>query len=317
MSAELTSLHRGTEMQNSKNTIKGIALGLTATVGWASFYIVSRYFFGTAGDELDPLWSSFLRYAVAALALLLATKPSQFKPALQKDWKLLLLLGTLGIAGESTLIFYAMKYTTAARGNLLTNISPIVTAIMSWLITRELFTRRQVAGMVLGTIGTLAIFFLRGGDDFAEGNTSFLLGDLLAVVAGICWSAYTVLGERVVKEHGPQVTTCLAFMFGAAAMLPACLISGAKMTFAISAKGWMLVLYLGLISSALGYLCWYKALEYLKPGVLGAFGYVSIILTFILSLICLGEKVSLAFALCLAMLLVGTGMMLKSTQPEK
>lgn len=301
--------------------LKGLTLGLTATASWASFYIVSRYFFGTDDSGLDPLWSSFLRYTIAALVLILcAGTPRQLRTvgtALRKDWKMLFLLGLIGIAGESTLLFYAMKFTTAARGNLLTNISPVVTAVMAWFITRELFSRKQVAGMVLGSVGTAAIFFLRGGDNFAEGNVSFLLGDLLAVAAGVAWSAYTVLGARVVNEYGPRVTTALAFLSGAVVMIVVCLASGSRITLEISGRGWLLILYLGLISSALGNLCWYGALKYLKPGELGAFGYVSILLTFLLSICFLGEQVSLPFALCLMMILLGTGMMLKGSSVKE
>ena len=295
--------------------IKGLALAFFATANWASFYIVSRYFFGTDDDGLDPLWSSFLRYVTASAVLFITAamlkQLPRFGPAVRKDWKLLLLTGLVGIAGESTLLFYSMKFTTAARSNLLTNISPVVTAVMAWFVTREVFSRKQITGMILGTLGTGIIFFLQGGDNFADGHVSFLTGDLMAAAAGVCWSAYTVMGERAVRDYGPQVTTCLAFLAGALVMIPVCLVSGSRITLAISGKGWLMILYIGLMSNALANLCWYAALKYLKPGELGAFGYVSVLMTFVLSVCCLGEKVSAAFALCLVMILLGTGMMLK------
>ena len=56
-------------MNLNANKIKGLVLGVLATFCWASFYIVSRYFFGTDDDGLDPLWSSCLRYLLASLVL--------------------------------------------------------------------------------------------------------------------------------------------------------------------------------------------------------------------------------------------------------
>ena len=295
--------------------IKGLLLGFFATSSWASFYIVSRYFFGTDSDGLDPLWSSFLRYVLASgilfCCLICMKQVPAYLTALRKDWKMLLLLGLVGIAGESTLLFYSMKFTTAARSNLLTNISPVVTALMSWYITHEVFNRKQIAGMILGSIGTAAVFFLRGGDNFADGNTPSLFGDLMAVAAGVCWSAFTVLGERAVKKYGPHVIMCGTFLFGAAVMIPVMGVSGSRITLAVHPRSWLMILYLGLFSNALANVCWYAALKYLRPGELGAFGYVSILLTFLLSICCLGEKISLPFALCLLMILTGTGMMLK------
>ncbi len=300
----------------NRDKIKGLILGFSATFCWASFYIVSRYFFGTDSDGLDPLWSSCLRYLLASLILfvcLIALKQlSALRTALRKDWKMLLLLGLIGIAGESTLLFYSMKFTTAARSNLLTNISPVATAVMSWFITREVFSRSQIAGMLLGFIGMCTVFFLRGGDDFSGGTTSFLPGDLMAVAAGMCWSAFTVLGERAVRQYGPHVIMCGAFLFGALVMIPIMGIAGSRVTLSIDLRGWLMILYIGGISNALANVCWYAALKFLKPGELGSFGYVSIILTFLLAFCFLGEKITLPFALCLAMILFGTCMMLKN-----
>ena len=300
----------------NRDKIKGLILGFSATFCWASFYIVSRYFFGTDSDGLDPLWSSCLRYLLASLILFVCLvglkQLSALKTALRKDWKMLLLLGVIGIAGESTLLFYSMKFTTAARSNLLTNISPVATAVMSWFITREVFSRSQIAGMLLGFIGMCTVFFLRGGDDFSGGNASFLPGDLMAVAAGICWSAFTVLGERAVRQYGPHVIMCGAFLFGALVMIPIMGIAGSRVTLSIDLRGWLMILYIGGISNALANVCWYAALKFLKPGELGSFGYVSIILTFLLAFCFLGEKITLPFALCLATILFGTCLMLKN-----
>ena len=304
----------------SSDKIKGLALGFSATFCSASLYIVSRYFFGTDSDGLDPLWSSCLRYLIASFVLfgclIVLKQVPIFGAALRKDWKLLCLLGMVGIAGESTLLFYSMKFTTAARANLLTNISPVATAVMSWFITREGFSRSQICGIIIGFLGMVMVFFLRGGDDFTIGNSSFVAGDLMAVVAGIGWSAFTVLGERAVKQYGPYVTMCGAFLFGALVLIPVMGIAGSRITMSINIRGWLMILYIGIISNALANVCWYTGLKYLKPGELGSFGYVSIVLTCVLAFCFLGEKITLPFVLSLAMILFGTCLMLKKTEKQ-
>lgn len=299
------------------NRLKGVFLALLATSCWASFYIVSRYFFGTDDCRLDPLWSSFLRYMCASGVFLLCIavmgKGGGLLRALRMDWKNLLLMGLIGVAGESTLLFYSMKYTTAARSNLLTNISPVVTAIMSYFVTREAFGAKRIAGMLLGFAGMCGIFFLRGGDNFSELDASSFTGDAMAILAGICWSAYTVWGKRLVDEYGGLVAAGGSFLFGTAAMVPILLLGGAHVTLTVSARGWLMILYLGIVSNALANACWYAALKYLKPGELGAFGYVSVMMTFSMAVCWLGEKVSIGFMVCLAVILLGTGMMMKRT----
>ena len=161
------------------------------------------------------------------------------------------------------------------------------------------------------------IFFLRGGDDFTAGNASFLTGDVMALAAGACWSLFTVLGERAVRQYGPQVIMGWAFLFGALVMIPIMFLSGSRITFEIGTRGWLMILYIGLVSNAMANVCWYAALKYLKPGELGAFGYVSIILTVVLAFCFLGERITLPFLLCLAMILAGTALMLKISRPGK
>ena len=101
-------------------------------------------------------------------------------------------------------------------------------------------------------------------------------------------------------------------MFGALAMIPIMGFAGSKVTLSINLRGWLMILYLGIISNALANVCWYAALKYLRPGELGSFGYVSIVLTFLLAYCFLGEKITLPFGLCLAMILLGTCLMLKN-----
>ena len=58
--------------------------------------------------------------------------------------------------------------------------------------------------------------------------------------------------------------------------------------------------------------CWYAALRYLKPGELGAFGYLSAAITFTLSLIVLKEKFSVMFILAIALILGGMSLMMSN-----
>ena len=92
--------------------------------------------------------------------------------------------------------------------------------------------------------------------------------------------------------------------------------AGSRLTFAIGLRGWLMILYIGIVSNALVNVCGYAALKYLKPGELGSFGYVSILLTVLLAFCFLDEKITLPFMLCLAMILLGTGMMLKISSSD-
>ncbi|HOG50113.1 MAG TPA: DMT family transporter, partial [Lentisphaeria bacterium] len=216
--------------------VKGLLLGGGATVLWASFYPTGRYLFGEEAEAMDVLWLTFLRLELGAAGFLLYVLFRQgwrrLWLALRVDWRMFVGLSIIGVAAESSLILLSLNYTTAARSSLMTNTSPIMTAILAYLVLKEEFTRRKVIGMVLGFAGVAGAMLSRGGDIYGGGE-GFWIGDLLALAAGACWSVYTVWGEGVTKRHGSALATAVLLGGGGLSLLPFMLISGSQMTLAM------------------------------------------------------------------------------------
>ena len=68
----------------------------------------------------------------------------------------------------------------------------------------------------------------------------------------------------------------------------------------------------GVVTLALANACWYAALRYLRPGVLGAFGYLSAAITFTLSAFVLRERFTPPFILAIVLTLGGLALMLRA-----
>ena len=62
--------------------------------------------------------------------------------------------------------------------------------------------------------------------------------------------------------------------------------------------------------------CWYAALRYLDPVVLGAFGYLSATITFTLSALLLKEKFTLLFSVSIVLSLGGMALMMLRPRPR-
>ena len=86
---------------------------------------------------------------------------------------------------------------------------------------------------------------------------------------------------------------------------------------AITPRIWTGYIYTGIVTLALANACWYAALKYLKPGVLGAFGYLSAAITFTLSAIVLKEKFTWPFILAIVLVLGGMALMMANPAKEK
>lgn len=299
---------------------KGLALGCGATVLWASFYPAGRYLFGEEAESVDAVWFTFLRLLTGAAGFwvwnLRKDKLIRLKKALLADWRLFLWLAVVGVAMENLLVFWSLKFTTAARSSLLANTSPITTAVLAAVFMKEAISRRQGLGMLLGFAGVAGAMLSRGGDMYGAGSgLDFLPGDILALAAGACWSIYTVWGGTVSRRYGSSLSTALLFTLGALLLLPVMIASGSEMTLRLPWRVWLGVLYLGVMTAGVANAMWMAALKMIPPGRLGALGYVSSSLTLLFSVWLLKEKVTTWFVMALIMVVVGVYLMMK--MPEK
>ena len=293
---------------------KGIFCGLLASALWGSFYPVSRFVFGHELEHADPLFVAFLRNAICTVFLIpflfSRTGTRELRTNWRKDIPTFLLLAFSGVA-EGVLVMISTRYTTAARASLLANAAPIFTVLIAWALVHDRPNRAQIVGMTAGFFGVALAAFSRGADLFTSGRT--LPGDLLALASGVGWGFYTVLGGKMTgRVYDARFVTAVGAVFGLAMMVPVLVLFRSRPEFDFSPKVWLGLLYLGAGTGSLALVMWYQALKYLKAGELGSFGYVSIILTFLLAFCFLGEKITLPFALCLATILFGTCLMLKN-----
>ena len=94
-------------------------------------------------------------------------------------------------------------------------------------------------------------------------STGDPVGMLARAGAGACYAVYTVLGVRLARDGIPASAVLAAsFSIGAVLLLPAALSSG----WWLSGDGLVVVLWLGLATTTVGYLLFGLGLRELQPG---------------------------------------------------
>lgn len=182
---------------------------------WAGNSIVGR----AVRFDVPPFTLAFLRWLGATLVLM----PFAIGPlrrdwrALLGGWKIVLLLGVLGIGAFNALLYSGLRHTTATNALLLQ--AAIPAAVM--LLDRVLFGVRsagwQLVGVTFSILGVVAIVFK--GDPAAAMRLHFGLGDVLILAAVVVWAIYTVfLRQR--PQVGPVSFVAATFAMGVLAMAP-------------------------------------------------------------------------------------------------
>jgi drug/metabolite transporter (DMT)-like permease len=218
--------------------------GLAAAL-WGGLYVVSQLAFA---DHVPPATLSVLRLGLGVLALALALRRL---PNL-RDFR----LAGLGILVAATLVVqsYGTLLSGAATGSLLTLLTPVFVALLAPVALREPTRPLQWLGIALGVAGAAVVIGPAGAGS--------LVGDVLLIAASLTWAAFTVFGAPLVRDRGALEVTTAASAWGLPLMLGAAAVELALGTRVhVSGGGALMIVYLGLGATALGWWAWYRGVE--------------------------------------------------------
>ncbi|MEP7357604.1 MAG: EamA family transporter, partial [Anaerolineales bacterium] len=268
---------------------------------WGSIGVVVDLLYRLA--PASPLSVGFWRVAIAAPALLVISRVYA-GPAIwriqRRDWPALALMGA-AFAAYQVCYFAAIAYIGVAAAVLLNICSaPIIVAVLSSLWLRERPTPAIVAVLVAALIGA---GLLAGGSPQAATPAALVAGSLLALGAGLAYSLVALTGRVLAPRYHPAQPTALAFTLSALLLFPFAAAGGLNWHY--SAAGWALVLYLGLVPTALGYALYLRGLRTTTATVSAIIALVEPLVSTAVAVSLLGERLS-ATALLGGLLLLGS-----------
>ncbi|OHD13242.1 MAG: hypothetical protein A2Z96_04530 [Spirochaetes bacterium GWB1_48_6] len=243
------------------DTLKGIALVNVATCAWATNIILGRYLRG----QIGPLTLTAARSIVATVvfALILRKRPATERKA-GADLKLLSAMALAGVVLFAPTLYLGLRFTTAINGTFINALGPLLTAgFAAWLI-KEPFSVRQVIGAVSALAGVGVL--VSGGFSSSAGKPLVNPGDLLIVLAAVLWALYSIAVKKVVSHRSPVSATALSMYIGLPFLLVAAVVESSITPVTWSPGLLGIIVYLGLIPAALGFLSWNAGIKYLGAG---------------------------------------------------
>ena len=275
--------------------VRAIIEALLVTFLWSSSYILTK--FGLA--DIEPLTLVGLRYLIASLVLLpIAFSKGEHVKITGDAWWKLAVLGFLGYTVAQGLQCVGLSYLPAVTVTLILNFTPLTVLILNVLFTGEYPNRAQIIGMALVLLGAVLFFGDRLG-----GYT--LTGVLITFVSGLGWAGYMVAGKILFREKrvSPLGNTAFAMGFGTALIAAsAYLIEGLN---PIPVTGWVIIVWLGVVNTAAAFFMWNHALETLDAFELSILQNTMLIQITVLSIIFLGETLSLIKYIYMALVFAG------------
>lgn len=201
-------------------------------------------------SDVGPTASAFWRTALAvpffwwSMRKDMVQRP-HISPQAKRDYRDLMFGGSL-FAIELAFWHASLQYTTVANATLLSNMNPIVVALLSVWLFKERLGKVFFLGLIVGIIGAA---FLAGAS-FSAGGTR-LFGDMIGLITATIYGFYLVAVSRLRKRFSVSVVMFWTCFMSAVLLLPAAYLFGEQIL-PNDSTGWMVLIGLALICQILG-----------------------------------------------------------------
>ena len=247
-----------------------------------------------------------LRFIIAYILLMaMSLMGSGNRQWFCRTWRDELLMAALGITGGS-LYFMAenteLNYTTT-NTSLIVCSCPLAAAILIGMVYRsQRMNRQQLTGALMAVAGVAAVIL----------NGHFVLhlsplGDALALVACLCWAAYSLLMIPANRNYSALFITRKVFFYGLLTILPYFIVHPTMPTMPLLLRPDVAanLLFLSCVASLGCYLAWTWVMDRLGAVVATNYVYLNPLFTIVFAWLILSERITPWFIVGTALIVTG------------
>lgn len=256
-------------------------------------------------------WQKSGRRATAA-----ALSPAVASPLNRRYVGRQLLTGLFTITGGNGFISWGMQYVSTGLASLIGSLTPVFVVLISltWR-SGERITGRMLGGVLLG-FGGLAVIFSHGWQDFMKPEYRWGIAGCFA--SCFTWSMGTVMAKRwnspgvsPLLNAGLQITAGGLGGFVLSAFLDS------SHTIHHTLTGWLAVLYLILIGSAVAFTLYMFVLKHLSATVSSLYTYINPTVAILLGWLFLGEILTVWELLGMTITIAGVWLVNTGQKPQE
>lgn len=256
-----------------------------------------------ASFGIDPFQMTFIRFLIGGLCLLpFAMKEIKKREItfVKSDYTYLLLIGILNIVISMSFFQFGVMNTKASIAAVIFCTNPMFTMFFAHFLTDEKMNRRKALALLVSIIGLLFImnpFNLNGAD---------VKGMLLSFSSALTFGLYSAVGKKRIHKLGGLAQTSISFIFGSLALLVILIITKRPIISGIHSSEILLLLYICIAVTGLGYLFYFMAMEKSNASVASLVFFVKPAIAPIFAVVLLREVIKINLFFGIAFILVGS-----------
>lgn len=307
-------------MKTTRLAGRNLGLLLLLAALWGTAFMFIRLGFQT--PSFSPILFAALRFDIAGLVVLAVAlaRKSPLRPKTRAQWAAILIAAVFNVTLYHALLFWGEIHTSAAVGAVIVGLNPLLTTLLStWLLTDERVGASGIVGLLLGLGGITALALLRGGSLLDLHG----LAELACLGAVLAWGIGGILVRR--SKHGMDVFAFTAWqqlvgalILHASSFVFDPLIDPSGRAYVVwDGPGIAALLYLAIVSSAIGFVIYFTLLERVGPIRVNLVSNIAPIFAALAGFLYLGEPFEPRMLLAFGLILVGFLLVAKPWQKHE
>ena len=273
---------------------------------WGGSYVA----IAVALRDMGPLTVAAARLVLATVALAAAARvwgarmPGFGAPGGRRVWAFALAMAMLSNAAPFVLLAWAQQHVAAGVAAIFMALLPLATLPLAHLfIPGEGLTTRKAAGFAVGVAGTITLIGPQALGDMGGAGLE-LLAELACVAVVLSYACGSIVAKRAPAAHPIAMSAAMAGL-AAVAIVPVALVVEQPWTVALSAEAAAAMVWLALLSTALGQVLTLQVLARAGPSFLSLVNFMIPIWGLAFAALLLSETPPLRAALALPLILLG------------
>jgi drug/metabolite transporter (DMT)-like permease len=286
----------------SESSALAYAALTTAAVAWGGSIVAQKIALGS----FSVVEVSVLRGFGALLILIPLWWWQEGKQAgfSLKDVMVLAVLG-LGVLGNHLLTLFGLRYIDASAAGVVIGASPVITAFLSSLLIRDVPFRTVLPGCAVSFAG---VALVSGANNSGVEGEQPWLGGTLVILGLVSWALYTVGSRRIMERLSPLTINWTTLSFSILLQIPLLWTDNKMLETgrdAIVSSGWLALLYLIVVATALGQQAWLYGVQGVGPSRAGVFVNLIPVSALVFAALILGDRIQIKELIGIMLILAG------------
>lgn len=264
---------------------------------WGCMYVLSKFVL----DKLPVFTVAFSRYLIAIIVLFTIVRIKKLRKIEKHDRKYIFMVGFLGYFLSLGAQLIGTKLSGASMASLVNSTNPVFIMVIAAMLLKEKLTAKKILSVLISLIG---VYIILGGGS-GESQT---MGILISFFSVILWAFVSVYVRKITRKYPPLLVTAYGMGVAAACNFPIAVVELFTVEqIGLDGSAVAALLVMGVFCTAVAHLMWNQALSMLEAGTCSAFYPIQPLVSVVLGIIFLHEKMTFSFVIGSLLIIIGAG----------